>query len=283
MDLPVLRGDGSLVKTSWTSFWSEEHKTIFSVVHDVSQLKEAERQQREFLELVTIDLRAPLIAASESFAAIVNNKDECKDVLSEIESARSNLERLLAFADDLVDFQRLQIGEMTMHKAEADLCSLVRQSIELLQPLAVEKNLTVSFLPAGEALVRCDELKITKVLTNLLSNAITWSPAGGEIEIALNKASTSLEVSVRDEGPGIPLEFRNSVFEAFEQIPGSSKKQGGTGLGLAICRKIVEAHGGTIGVRKPDEVRFAPQGQGKAGSVFWFTVPLTVTGSPRED
>jgi len=115
-----------------------------------------------------------------------------------------------------------------------------------------------------DAHVYADSARLVQVLVNLLSNAIKFSPAGSVVHVSVNDTADWLELRVADQGRGIPLSQKESIFEKFKQVEAAdSKEKGGTGLGLPICKKIIEQHGGTIGVDSKE---------GK-GSTFWFRIP----------
>jgi signal transduction histidine kinase len=114
-----------------------------------------------------------------------------------------------------------------------------------------------------------DKQRLCQVMTNLLSNALKFTPAGGRVAIAARVDASALTVEVTDTGVGIRADQIPLLFHRFSQLDGGSTRQTGTGLGLAICKSLIEAHGGAIGVRSPGDLE-----PGK-GSTFWFSLPLT--------
>ena len=141
---------------------------------------------------------------------------------------------------------------------------LFEKVVSVFKTSAEEKGVDLSFCTLGEIPnVKADLDKIIWVLTNLISNALHYTPQGGHIYLSAESFFPYIQISVRDDGPGIPFEYQSKIFDKFVQVK-SDKVLGGSGLGLAICKEIVRAHGGTIWV---DSVP-------GAGSTFTFTLPI---------
>lgn len=192
-------------------------------------------------------------------------------------AARDDCERLQSIVDDLLDLSRIESGRIDLHRRRLTPESLVALALDVHRQAAEDRQTTLrSEILPGCPEVFADPDRLQLVFTNLLSNAIRYSPAGGEIVVSAAvepPASTSprahrlespgwLRFSVRDAGPGIPGEHAERLFEKFYRVPGSP--EGGSGLGLFIAKGIVQAHGGRIGVESTP---------GK-GATFWFTVPV---------
>jgi PAS domain S-box-containing protein len=253
---------------------------------DVSALKEAERVKDEFVALAAHELRNPM-AALKGFATMLqqqegsptetahaehahaeNGYDEVEmaslqnDAVLEIQRAT---DRLVALTDDLLDVTRLQAGRLELHREPHDLVALARRVAKRLA-VTTETHRVLVTTEAEYLVAAIDVRRMEQVATNLINNAIKYSPAGGEICVALcERPAGYAELSVRDTGIGIPGDEQARVFTRFARA-GNARAQGihGTGLGLYLCRELVERHGGRIWF---DSV----EGQ---GSTFSFTLPL---------
>jgi signal transduction histidine kinase len=169
----------------------------------------------------------------------------------------------------LLDVSRLEAGQMKLRLSEWDLVSAVREALAELAPLAEGRRLF--FEPAeGAVRVVADREIVGRILQNLLSNALKFTPDPGEIRIAIETERAGVRVSVADTGPGIAAEYHQKIFEKFPEVEASpvAGRHTSTGLGLAFCRLAVEAHGGQLGVESE---------QGR-GSTFWFALPA---GGPK--
>jgi signal transduction histidine kinase len=151
---------------------------------------------------------------------------------------------------------------MDFDLADFSLKDAFEEATQMVKALSDQTGVEIR-LPERVLAVHCDQRKLVQVLVNLLSNALKHSPTGGLIQIENRRLDGMIEVSVHDQGPGVPEEYRQSIFAPFEQISSRATAALGTGLGLAICRLIVEGQGGKIGV-KPS--------QALQGSAFWLTV-----------
>jgi signal transduction histidine kinase len=178
-------------------------------------------------------------------------------------------EELVHLSEELLDIARATEGEIFIEKRSYVLEDQLREIIKALQPAAAKDGKTLNRrVTGGPIVVQADEDRIKRVWINLLNNALRFVPARtGKVNISLRKdvKRGHAVVRVKDNGPGIPKEFQEIVFEKFRQV--ELKKSGlkkGTGLGLTFCKMVVEAHGGTIEV----------QSDGKRGSAFVFTLPL---------
>jgi len=169
--------------------------------------------------------------------------------------------------DDLLDLSRIETGRVEMRKRPTSITALMEAALETHRVLSEEREvqLVVTPLPVDEE-VLADPERVTLVLSNLVSNALRHTPAGGKITLSAQLTNGWMRFEVTDTGAGIPAEYQPHLFEKFYRVPGTPAD--GAGLGLFIAKEIVEGHGGEIGV-KSEEGR---------GSTFWFTLPL-VTGN----
>lgn len=245
------------IHTRWSCVYSAQSKELFAVVHDIDEEKIIETMKQDFVDMVSHDLRSPLSSMNVALDLVANGiyGDITPAAEKELAGARRNLNRLLEFVNDLLDFQKLKHGSLELECNKANIEELVQSAIDLVKPALDAKSLSVEI--AGDDITAyIDAKKINQVLTNLISNAIRYTPKSGTITISWNLLETGLEssdggieISVSDTGPGIPEAYQKSIFEAFEQTPDSASKNEGTGLGLAICKLICDAHNGSISLQ----------------------------------
>jgi signal transduction histidine kinase/HAMP domain-containing protein len=232
------------------------------------RLKELDKLKSDFVSNVSHELRTPLTAVE---VLIDNMLDGITGALNNqqsryISGIKESADRLARLIDDLLDLSVIEAGRIDLRLTPVPLANLVYTVIDSLRPMAEEKRIGLEAHDIdAKSIAWADRDKITQVLTNLISNAIKFTPAGGEIKVAVDSDGLEwLKTSVSDTGPGVPPEHAANIFDEFYQLrqPGE-KKIGGVGLGLAISKKLVEMHGGKIWVRSE---------LGK-GSSFFFTLP----------
>jgi len=244
--------DRELLQTNETL----EHK----VVERTRQLEEAKQRaehaneaKSEFLRNMSHEFRTPLHAIlSFSTYGIKEYEAAAPSQLKHyFELIQTGTERLSRLVNEVLDLAKLEQGEHRFLLQRVDMRALITRAVDMMRPLLQEKNLTLRFAPPAEPMpVLCDHDKIVQVMTNLLGNAIKFTPAGMGITLSLHSAGAENNrqavVSVMDEGIGIPEKERETIFESFRQSSRTNQGAGGTGLGLSICRGIVDAHGGEI-------------------------------------
>lgn len=228
----------------------------------------ANHTKSEFLTNMSHELRTPMHAIL-SFAGLglsrAGNIPGAEKLNHYFQRIRESGDRLLALVNDLLDLSKLEAGKMSFEPRAVSLRPLVREAAGEMESLLQEKNLHLAIDEQGPAEVYCDPLRFGQLIRNLLSNAIKFSPVGGVIQVgfapsALHAGRRSgdrdgrgaVEMTVRDEGVGIPMDERELVFDKFAQSSKTKTGAGGTGLGLAICREIALAHRGTIAARSND-------------------------------
>lgn len=235
---------------------------------DVSERSEIQRLRQAFVAMVSHELRTPLSSVRGyltllSIGAFGSLSD---DATSGAERAEQNVVRLIALINDLLDLEKMESGNLSMVPAKTSVSAVLSQSIDSVKQFAEERAVTIEATEADFPFY-ADQGRIVQVLVNLLSNAVKYSPTGSTAKVAVAEVSEQIEFRVIDSGRGVPEQFKESIFERFQQVQASdSTEKGGTGLGLAICKMIVEQHQGTIGVDSEP---------GK-GSAFWFKLPGNV-------
>ncbi|HKD77336.1 MAG TPA: ATP-binding protein, partial [Ktedonobacterales bacterium] len=241
------------------------------VLQDVTAMQEAERLKDEFVGIAAHELRTPL-AALKGYADMLTTQtargkgpdlaDWQEEAIASIDQAA---ERLTALTDDLLDVTRLQSGRLALHRATCDLVALVQRVVQRAQVTTPHHMLTVD--AKTPILLHIDALRIEQVISNLVTNAVKYSPDGGAIDISLH-ADRERDVvifSIRDQGIGIPIHQQAQLFNRFARAD-NAQDLGitGTGLGLYLCRELIERHNGRIWFE-------SYEGQ---GSTFSFTLPL---------
>ena len=230
------------------------------VVDRTRQLEKAKRKaemaseaKSEFLRNMSHEFRTPLHAVI-SFAAY-GIKEHATSPPSQLkqyfELIQTSTQRLSKLVGEVLDLAKLEHGEHKFMMGRIDMRELLKYAAESVNPLLKDKQLTLTLdMPSEATLAVCDHDKISQVLTNLLGNAIKFTPAGKAVTLHTHAIADAVNpqvvVSVIDEGVGIPEEEKELIFESFRQSSRTNTGAGGTGLGLAICRGIIEAHGGKI-------------------------------------
>lgn len=238
----------------------------------IAGLEEGDRLKDQFLSILSHELRTPLNGIM-AFASVLDDEvvgpltPEQHDYLRRI---LGGTEVLLSLINDLLDMSRIQAGKFALAPAPMAFAGVAHAVLENLAHAAERKGqrLVVEF-PAGLPHVHADAQRVTQVLTNLVYNAVKFTPAGGTIVVHAVEAGPDLRCEVRDDGVGIAPADLGRIFRPFVQLDASATRSAsGTGLGLAISAALVEAHGGRIGVDSTPG----------AGSTFWFTLPLSPEG-----
>jgi K+-sensing histidine kinase KdpD len=238
----------------------------------VARLRSLDELQRGFISAVSHELRTPLTCIKTSVDLLDSlEKEPAEDEAELVRTIRHHVDRLEAFVADLLEITKLEAGQVTLSKQPTDLSSLVSEAVETLRPLSDRRGQTIflELLQAGYR-VRLDRRRIEQAVTNILSNAIQYTPRGGHIWIRVSETTDGLQACITDDGPGISDEDQAHIFEKFYV---GSNRQGistGLGLGLYIARQMVELHGGRIWV----------ESQVDEGSTFCFLVPRTEEGQP---
>jgi PAS domain S-box-containing protein len=265
LEAHFVRTDGIVIDVSWSAHWSSKDKTLFCVVHDITEQKELEKQKREFRAMIAYDLRSPLTGVLFSSELLSEGAygELSERGRAELATIDDSVQQMLVLIDDLLQVEKLETGQLGLHLEDVDLARVLERSVRPLRSVAEFKKIKLS-MPSTKALVRADEDKLVRVVLNLVSNALKFSPPESEIVISVDRCDGMVMVKISDRGPGISEQARETIFERFRQAGvDETKEQLGTGLGLAICQEIVELHAGSIGLD-------STLGN---GSTFWFKIP----------
>jgi len=225
--------------------------------------------REEFLAIVSHDLRNPLNNIS---MATQNLLEEPKDVKELASSINRSADEMLRLIEDLLDVERMAVGKLTLHFEEHDVSEIIKEAVEKFKGTAASKGITLEAAPQAVCgYVVCDRSRVMQVLSNLIGNAIKFTPAKGQICVSCQRAGPEggeVRISVSDTGEGIAPEKIKTIFERFSQIHNQDRR--GIGLGLYIAKMMVEEHPGRIWVE-------SKLGE---GSTFHFTLPLR-SADPR--
>ena len=212
--------------------------------------QEANRAKAEFLSTVSHELRTPVTAIKGSLDLIASGAvgPTSEEVGELADVAKGNSDRLASLIEDLLEIQKIDAGKMDYTFEPIRVGDVVERAIRMTRPIADNFQVEIRASDAGKDLyVQADQTRLEQVITNILSNAIKFSHAGGEVLVDVEPTASGVRVSVTDHGVGIPGNARDKVFAPFSRIDSSDTREtGGTGLGLSIAQRIMEAHRGLI-------------------------------------
>ncbi len=279
IELTALRKDGSKfpIEIMLSPLKSDEGILVTAAIRDISvrnrQTARVKRLKDEFIATVSHELRTPLtsIAGALSLLSAGSGGKLPKTASQFIEIAYTNSKRLVRLINDILDIEKIEAGKFELVLEPVDIHSVLEQAMEDTQAYAKSHRVRIRI----EASPRLSEVQsdpdwLVQIVTNLLANAIKFSPPDGEVVLAAAMRGGLTQISVRDHGPGVPADFKPQIFEKFAQADGSDTRQkGGTGLGLSIVKQMVTRLGGEVGF---DD---APGG----GAIFHVDLP----GAPPAD
>ncbi len=236
------------------------------LIVDITERHELDRMKQQFVAVVSHELRTPLnnmgMFLDTVEKGLYGRLDHTgMDILSGVQGG---VHRLIKLTTDLMDVERLEAGALQLEIMPLPIERCIQEAIKTVSRQAAAKGITIDS-QLSQCHVNGDNERVVQVLVNLLSNAIKFCPPGSTVSVRSIKGDTMARIEIRDNGPGLPHELHEKIFDRFQQVSiDDSKKLGGAGLGLAICKSIVEQHGGKIGV----------ESEPGAGAKFWFTLPL---------
>jgi PAS domain S-box-containing protein len=270
IDEAFSRTDGTRFSVEYVSAPIQERGEIIGAVvafSDITERREVERMKDEFISLISHELRTPLTSINGYVALLLEGEagplaEEQREFLTIV---RKNADRLMGLVNELLDLSRIEAGKVELNRARLDLGPLIRDVASSLR-LQIEAKGQQLELDLADDLpsVWADPDRVTQILTNLVSNAHKYTPAGGSIFVRARGQDGRVRVEVRDTGIGLAPDEQAQLFTRFFRARNKATREvGGTGLGLAITRSLIELHGGEISVTS------AP-GQ---GSTFCCTLP----------
>lgn len=276
-----------IVQASTAVIENEDGKTVgmVSVLSDITKQKQLDEAKSKFVAHVSHELRTPLLSIQESLALLLGK--EIGEVTPEQEKflsiAQRNIGRLSRLVNDLLDVAKLEAGKIELRPMPFELRDMVHHVVETVRSWAEGKGVTIGeAYPEKSIQMVADPDRLTQVVTNLLGNAIKFTPEGGKISVEINPEQSApgmaekpgVAVSVQDSGIGIPKQDQKRIFEKFEQVSlASPQGVSSTGLGLTIAKEIVELHGGRIWVD-------SSEGE---GSRFTFAIPQRLKDDAEAD
>lgn len=223
---------------------------VYGTIQDISERKHVERMKDEFISTVSHELRTPLTSISGALGLMVNGVMGAipEKISSMLQIAHKNSQRLSFLINDLLDMEKILAGKLSFTMELQLLAPLLQNAVESNLGAGIERMISIAIdNPHQEIQIRIDTQRLQQVLSNLISNAIKYSPNHGHIQISVLRQDRQVRIVVRDQGPGIPIAFQSQIFQKFAQADSSDTRQrGGTGLGLAISKELIEAMHGKL-------------------------------------
>lgn len=265
----VQRADGTALWILLSVAWSSGDSSFFCVAHDTSGRRELEELKRDFLYMVTHDMRTPLTTLN-TFLFTIDN-DFYGQLSAPGHKAVQSMERVVVrmqtLVNEILEIEKIEAGEINLQCTQVSLPEVVAYSLEAAQWLAEERKVQLKADHLLDCNLNADRGRLEQILQNIISNAIKYSPVEGTVTVTAFEKDKMCHISISDEGPGVPEEYKDAIFDRFKQVQGEThKRANSSGLGLCICKTLVGAHGGQIGVFNNPA----------AGSTFWFEIPLEV-------
>lgn len=271
-DAQIRRKDGRVIDTQFSCYWSQGEGALFCVVRDVTREREFERIKQQLMDTIAHDLRSPIASIKVVLDSLMlGTGGQLTDAgLQRVERAEQSADRLLRLVNDLLDYEKFESGKFTLNLSERSVQDIMHESALAVEGL-VEKNGLTLRVEGDDFGINVDSDRLTQAIVNLLANAIKFSPKGEAITMTCSKNATHAQIEIQDRGPGVPDSMKDQIFERFKQVAETARTHKGTGLGLPIARQIIESHNGMIGVKDNP----------KGGTIFWFNVPLSNSGSNK--
>ncbi len=263
LDKPyVLRANFSVIQRE-TGF----NNGVIAVLHDITDQEKVDQERRDFVSNVSHELRTPLTSMHSYLEALSDGAWEDKEIAPRfLEVTQNETERMIRLVNDLLKLSRMDGGREQLEKSFVNFTDFFNHIIDRFEMMKKETIMFKRHIPREPVIIEIDEDKVMQVLDNIISNANKYSPDGGRISFYLKKFEDEIEVSIADEGLGVPDEDLANVFDRFFRVDKvRSREMGGTGLGLAIAREVIEAHGGRI---------WAERNKNK-GTIIKFTLPYS--------
>jgi two-component system sensor histidine kinase VicK len=238
---------------------------LIAVLHDITEQEKIDAERREFVANVSHELRTPLTTMRSYLEALADGAWQDEEIAPNfLEVTRTETERMIRLVNDLLQLSKMDSTDYKLNREWVNFVNFYHRIIDRFE-MSKEQNVTFNRrLPDHAIFVEIDEDKMTQVLYNIISNALKYSPEGGQVTFSIKEREDKIIVSIADQGMGIPKENIGKVFDRFYRVDKArTRKLGGTGLGLAIAKEMVNVHGGAI---------WATSEEGK-GTVISFSLP----------
>ena len=237
------------------------------IIRDITERKKVEKLKNEFVSVVSHELRTPLTSIRGSLGLLLGGTvgDYTEKARKLLNIANSNCDRLLLLINDILDIEKIEAGKMDFHLSDVDLVELIKDCVEANKMYAEKFAVKINLVQHdSDVVVYADPGRLMQVITNLISNAVKFTSPNGNVDVSVIQRGEVVRVTVTDYGPGVPENFRATIFQKFSQADSSSARdQSGTGLGLSISKAIIEKFGGTISFTSvPDKE-----------TIFYFDLP----------
>jgi PAS domain S-box-containing protein len=245
------------------------------VLHDITEETHLRNLQAYFIANISHEFRTPLAGLKASIELLLENARylsavETGELLNSIHLNVTSLQNLV---DNLLESTKIEANHFVLRRRPTELNTVLSEAIRMMQPILNRRQQRLSLARTLHVPgLNVDAVRVTQVLVNLLSNASKYSPMESVIDLTVQMDDDKLRVAVADQGEGVPPEEREDIFRRFLQLEHSSSEDYGVGLGLFVVKTIVEEHGGSVGVSD----------RNGSGAVFWFTLPLDLTGERQE-
>lgn len=238
---------------------------VLAAIINITERKRIDEMKSEFISTVSHELKTPLTSIQGSLDLISSAQAQLPEhIRNLIQIATRNSSRLVRIVNDILDIQKMEAGKISFSMKTVNLAHIVEQAVESTRLYLVSAKVKIMVENLVQVHVQADADRLMQVLDNLISNAVKFSPSGGEVKISMKEQDGHIRVSVNDQGPGIPEEFRHQLFQKFSQAHTETRSRGGTGLGLWITKVIIEQHGGKIGFESPSV----------GGTTLFFDLPI---------
>jgi signal transduction histidine kinase/ActR/RegA family two-component response regulator len=296
-EFPLLRADGQVVHLEWSMSIHSVPGVRLALVTDVTDRKRAEEERAalldseraaradaeranrlkdDFLATLSHELRTPLNAILGYAQILRHGPAGPDDVAEAMEVIERNARAQTQLIEDLLDVSRITSGKLRLDVRTVDPASLIAAALEAVTTAAHAKGIRINqVLDPSAGPVSGDAARLQQVIWNLVTNAVKFTPRGGQVQVRLARVNSHVEITVSDTGQGIEPEFLPVIFERFRQADATTTRhQGGLGLGLAIVKHLVELHGGAVSANSP--------GKGR-GAIFTVTLPIAVVSATGDD
>jgi two-component system phosphate regulon sensor histidine kinase PhoR len=249
-------------------FWTVDGAV--TVLEDITAFKQLDQMKTDFVNMVVHELRSPLVAIKQQNNVLLEGlcgplEEKQQEFVSR---GSTKIDSLLELINDLLDVAKIEVGKYVQHRVPTDIGKIIEETVGLMESRAEEKGIALTFSLKDLKSVQADPKNIEEIFNNLISNAINYSPEGGQVMVTAQGFGEYMEIKVEDTGVGIPPEELPKIFDKFYRVKHPKTRQvTGTGLGLAIVKGIVDAHQGTIDVESVVD----------KGTIFRILLPV-ITG-----